>query len=192
MGWWNYIKIYNELIWKRNKFTRSASKEVSNNIFEVMDLLDDESSDNSVNYTIKCFSSFDHRLTNEEACGEIPFYDHAMEHENTDKSRVYLSYNDKFVNFYTNLYSVTQVYGVIYDSRCTGHIIEFDNIEEYKSHALLSIREKLSLKLVLPEFYAIIVGGFDLTHLLYTLKSKPDNLQKLSSIIQSNGLFVLD
>jgi hypothetical protein len=102
---------------------RSASMEVSNNIFEVMDLLDDESLDNSVNYTIKCFSSFDHRLTNEEACGEILFYDYAMEHENPDKSRVYLSYHDKFVNFYTNLYSVTQVYGVIYDSRCTGHIV---------------------------------------------------------------------
>ena len=48
-----------------------------------------------------------------------------------------------------------------------------------------------SSALLLPAFFSVIEGNFDLINLLYTIKSEPKAFESLSSIILSNGLFVL-
>ncbi|WP_425361618.1 hypothetical protein [Candidatus Tisiphia endosymbiont of Ceraclea dissimilis] len=115
-----------------------------------------------------------------------------LEEGNKIKSQQYYKYHDKILEFYLDLYDKTIVYGMLsaeYSGTDVG--IKFDNIEEYKSHVLLSIREQLFLTVVLPEFYSVIKGNFDLTYLLYTLKSKPEGFKNITSIIESHGLFII-
>jgi hypothetical protein len=155
-------------------------------------ILDTEALNNSDKYNFSCFSVFDHRLTNEEAEQQILFYQQALEDEETPSSKRYYEYHDQFLNFYLDLYNQTTVYGVygMFSGKYPSGV-EFDNIEEYKWHVLASIREQIFLRIVLPDFYSVIEGNFDLVHLLYTLKSRPEEESKISSIIKKHGLFIL-
>ena len=60
------------------------------------------------------------------------------------------------------------------------------------SHVLLSVREQLFLKIILPNYHAIIDGGFDLTHLFRVKKNYPKELKMIYEIVQKHGLFILN
>lgn len=155
-------------------------------------IFDTEALAKSDKYNFHCFSVFDHRLTNEEAEQQVLFYQHAIESGESANSKQYYKYHDQFLNFYLDLYTQTTVYGI--SGMFSGKYIsgvEFESIEEYKWHVLPSIREQLFLRLVLPNFYSIIGGNFDLVHLLYTLKSQPEGGSQINSIIKKHGLFIL-
>ena len=56
---------------------------------------------------------------------------------------------------------------------------------------IASVREQLFLKIIIAKYFSVIIGGHDPTHLLYTLKSKPESYNYIVSIIQSKDLFIL-
>lgn len=171
---------------------KALNNKLSEELYTIMGLFDSETLNNSEKYIVKYFSTFDHWLNEEEAKEQILFYQNALEEGDTIKSQQYYKYHDKILEFYLDLYDKTIVYGMLsaeYSGTRVG--IKFDNIEEYRTHVLLSIREQLFLTIVLPEFYSVIKGNFDLTHLLYTLKSKPEGFKNITSIIKSHGLFII-
>lgn len=147
-------------------------------------------------YNGQYISVFDHWLSEEEADNQIFCYQHALEESSTIGSKQYYEYHDQLLKFYLDLYKQTIVYGICgmftegYEGLVNG--VVFDSIEEYKWHVLASIREQFFLRIALPEFSAIIGGSHDLTHLLYTLKTKPEGFNNISSIIKSHGLFILN
>jgi hypothetical protein len=159
-------------------------------IYEVMNDLDAETLNNSEHYVMHCFSVFDHWLSEDEYC-EKSVICYSDTYNDADKLQQYNVFEKTFLNFYLDLYNKTTVYGLFSPAYGPSAIVVFDSIEEYKSHILLSIREQLFLQIVMPEYCAVIKGNFDLTHLLYTMKSKPESLSKISEIIKANGLFIL-
>ncbi len=141
-------------------------------------------------YKKSCVSVFDHRLSEDEYCAQSVI-GYADSFKGVEELQKYNVYEKSFLGFYLSLYNKTTVYGYFSPGYGPSAIVVFDSIEEYKSHVLLSVREQLFLKLVLPEYSAVISGNYDLTHLLYTMKSKPESLSELTEIIKTNGLFVL-
>ncbi len=170
---------------------KALDRKTVEKIYDIMDGLDVDTLNNSDDYVMNCFSVFDHWLTEEEANEQIYFYAQALEEGAIEKVKKYYEYHDRILNFYLDLYNKANVYGLLSSEHGPSAIIIFDNIEEYRSHVLLSVREQLFLKLVLPEYSAVIMGNFDFRHLLYTMKSKPESLSELTEIIKTNGLFVL-
>jgi hypothetical protein len=167
---------------------KAVDDKIVDKIYKHMKTLDSEELDDSKHYNHRCFSVFDHWLSEEEAANQIFSYQKALRKADTAGSRQYYEYQDRFVKFYHDLYNKTKVYGVL----GLRVIVEFDSIEEYNSHVLLSVREQLFLKILLLEYSTIIEGHFDFRHLIHTLKTKPEGFQAISSIIKSHGLFVLN
>ncbi|WP_342270239.1 hypothetical protein [Rickettsia endosymbiont of Orchestes rusci] len=136
-------------------------------------------------YYVHCISVFDHWLSEEEADELIIFYQRKFKFkENKEK---YYQYEQLFIKFYLYLFNNTKVYA--YFDRL---YVSFDSKEEYLSHVLLSIRERLFLKIILPEYHAIIDGGHDLTDLLKVKKDYPEGLEAISKIVKEHGLYILD
>lgn len=164
-----------------------------NSIYNSIDtILDPENLHHSDKYDFNCFSVFDHRLTNDEAEKLILFYQQALENGETTHSKQYYHHHDQLLEFYLDLYSQTTVYGVFGNfSKKYKNGIKFENIEEYKLHVLLNIREQHFLGIVLPEFFSIVRGNFDLVHLLYTLKDKPEGKTNISAIMEKHKLFFI-
>ena len=155
-------------------------------------ILDPEDLHISDKYNLSCFSVFNHRLNNEEAEQQILFYQQALEHGDTPNTKQYYKYHDRLLKFYLDLYNRTTVYGAFGKfSKRYSNLVEFDNIKEYKSNVLASIREQFFMGIALPEFASIISGNFDLVHLLYTLKNRPDGKTKISAIIKEHELFLI-
>lgn len=175
---------------------RALNKKILNKLNKIYNpmsvILDGEVLHNSDKYSFNCFSVFNHRLTNEEAEKQILFYQNALDNGDTPLAKQYYEYHDQFLRFYLDLYSQTTVYGVygMFTEKYSSGI-EFDNIEEYKWHILASIREQYFVRIVLPEFFSVIEGNFDLVHLLYTLKSKPEGKEQIVSIMEKHRLFVI-
>lgn len=160
-------------------------------IYGNLDMLASDISHNSIHYNFKCVSVFDHKLTNDEADKRVIFYQQAMEKGDTPSSRQYYKYHHKFVKFYHNLYVRTLVYRILCDSYNNSILVtKFDSVAEFISYVIPSIRSQTFQKILLPEFFSVIEGNFDLVHLLYTLKSRSRAFESISSIILSNGLFV--
>lgn len=72
------------------------------------------------------------------------------------------------------------------------YAVEFDSEEEFKWHVIASIREQIFLSLAIPEYDSILMGNFDLVHILYTKKDKPQDFKKIESIARAHDLFILD
>lgn len=159
-------------------------------ILGIEDGFDFETLEDSDKYKKACFSIFDHRLSEDEYCAQSVI-GYADSFKGIEELQKYTVYEKSFLDFYLALYNNTTVYGYFSPEYGPSAIVVFDSIEEYKSHVLLSVREQLFLNLLLPEYSAVIMGNYDLTHLLYTMKSKPESLSKLSEIIKENGLFIL-
>ena len=141
-------------------------------------------------YSMLSISVFDHCLTEEEYVNEpVVFFGDRLDSENSFK--IYKRYEEQFLAFYAFLYDNTEVYSIFFDQRGDRLFVEFEKKDVYSSHALLSIREQLSLKLVLSKFHAILDGGNDLTHPLQVKKSNDGKLETLTKIVQQHGLFVL-
>jgi hypothetical protein len=159
-------------------------------VYESMISFDIETLSDNSEYTMRNLSAFDHRLTNEEAEDKVLFFTYALEREKDLEGKEYFKNHDKFLNFYLSLYSSYRLYGY-FTSNGPDALIEFDNIEEYKSHILLSVRQQLFLTLILPDLFTVIKGGFDLTHQIYVVKGKEEYLGKLEPLIKRSGLHIL-
>lgn len=116
-----------------NKLTES--------IHNAFDSVNNESLESSGKYVIKCFSVFDHWLSEKEAEGQIFFYEHAIEKFNSNESKQYFMHHDNLMNFYISLFNKMIVYGVLYDERGASKFVEFNSFDEYTSHVLPSVRE---------------------------------------------------
>ncbi|MGI4752415.1 MAG: hypothetical protein ACRYE8_01635, partial [Janthinobacterium lividum] len=103
------------------------------------------------------------------------------------KIKKYYYYEQSFIKFYLYLFNNTKVY-----ARFDRIFASFDSQEEYLSHVLLSVRERLFLKIVLPEYHAIIDGGHDLTDILKVKKNYPEGLEAISKIVKDHRLFIID
>ena len=109
-----------------------------------------------------------------------------------EAKQIYDEYETKFLNFYSYLYDNTQVYGRLFGDGGPNAYVTFITKESYLSHVLLSVREQLFLKIVLPEYHAIIDGGFDLTHILRVRKAHLESLEIMSRIVSRHDLYILD
>lgn len=136
-------------------------------------------------YNVRCISVFDHWLTDEEYDELIIWYQKKFKFKE-DKEKYYY-YEQSFIKFYLYLFNNTKVY-----ARFDRIFASFDSQEEYLSHVLLSVRERLFLKIVLPEYHAIIDGGHDLTDILKVKKNYPEGLEAISKIVKDHRLFILD
>lgn len=167
---------------------QAVDSKISKYLFENLgeEVFNSERLELSSLYDFHCVSVFSHFLNDEEAEKFTLFYQSAIDNPNTPETTEYFKYHDKIIRFYLDLYSITKVYGVF------DHLfVIFDSIDEYKSHIILSVREQLFIKLVMPEFSTIAEGGYDLKQLFYTLKSDPDGIKNLKSIVEANDLFLL-
>jgi len=136
-------------------------------------------------YYVRCISVFDHWLSDEEAAEAVMFYRRRFRYRE-DKEKYYY-YEQLFTKFYLYLFNNTKVY-----ARFDRIFVSFDSQEEYLSHVLLNVRERLFLKIVLPEYHTIIDGNFDLTHILKVKKEYPQSLEVISQIATESGLYILD
>lgn len=159
-------------------------------IYDKMESIDDDALENSGMYSIKSFSVFDHWLSEEEYCNiDVLYY---QEHfDNIESLEKYQKFEERFMSFYMNLYSRTKLYGRFSHSYGPAAIIEFDSIEEYKSHVLMSIRQQLFLRIIVPEYFTVVAGNFDLTHISFTRKTEPESAAIMEKIITDSGLFIL-
>ncbi len=57
---------------------------------------------------------------------------------------------------------------------------------------LLSIREKVFLEIVLPEYKALIEGMFDFTMCLIVKKDYSQELEELIKVVHKNNLYILE
>jgi len=174
---------------------RAIDRKEIEKIYKIMGMLDRESLEKSKKYIIKSISVFDHWLLEEGYCGDDKafFYQEALETTNTSAAKQYFAHHDNLLKFYLDLYNKTKIYGILSAEYGPSNVIvEYDNIKEYEAHVLLSIREQLLLKIYIPEFFTIIRGNYDLTHLLYILKSKIKIAEVFYAIARSNSLFILD
>lgn len=135
-------------------------------------------------YYVRCISVFDRWLSDEEYDELMIYYQRKFNSkENKEK---YYQYEQLFIKFYLYLFNNTKVY-----ARFDRLFISFDSQEEYLSHVLLSIRERLFLKIILPEYHAIIDGGHDLTDILKVKKDYTEGLEVISKIVKDHGLYIL-
>lgn len=147
--------------------------------------------EDSTKYTMKNLSVFDHLLTNEEAEKKVLFFENALEKGDSLETKEYFKNHDKFLDFYLQLYDHYKIYAYLIAGYGPDALVEFDSIEEYKSHVLLSVREQLFLKIIIPELFIVMHGGFDLTHQIYVVKGKEEYLGKLEPLIKRSGLHIL-
>jgi hypothetical protein len=142
-------------------------------------------------YSTKSISVFDHWLKEDEYTNaSVMHYRDSL--KNKQNEQLYEEYETKFLNFYSYLYDSTIVYGRLFGDGTGGTYVEFKSKDIYLSHVLLSIREELFLKIVLPEYHAIIDGGHDLTHILRVKKKHAESLEKISKIVHEHGLYILE
>jgi hypothetical protein len=136
-------------------------------------------------YYVRCISVFDHWLSDEE-CDELMIY-YQRKFNSKENKEKYYQYEKLFIKFYLYLFNNTKVY-----ARFDRLYVSFDSKEEYLSHVLLSVRERLFLKIILPEYHAIIDGGHDLTDILKVKKDYPEGLEAISKIVKDHSLYILD
>jgi hypothetical protein len=141
-------------------------------------------------YDIKSISVFDHWLTEQEYI-ETPVVYYENRLANSHAMSTYDKYEARFLNFYSYLYDTTEIYSTFFNDRGSSFYVKFTTKDSYLSHILLSIREQLSLKIILPEYYSVIDGGSDLTHILRVKKGHLESLEAISKIVDQHGLYIL-
>lgn len=140
-------------------------------------------------YSTRLISPFDHRLSNDEAEKKVLFYKHAIDEPDNVETNIYHRNADKLFKFYIDLFNSTKVIGVKYHK---DQMFEFEDKDDYIHKVLLSIREEKFLKIVMPELNSVILGNFDLLHLLFTIKNNIEGLDSIKLLLKSNSLFLLE
>jgi hypothetical protein len=141
-------------------------------------------------YDTRSISVFDHWLTEQEYVGTpVVYYGNRL--ANNHAMSIYKKYEKRFLSFYSSLYDTTEIYSSFFNDRGSSFYVEFTTKKSYLSHVLLSIREQLSLKIILPEYYSVIDGSSDLTHILRVKKNHPESLEAMSKIVHEHGLYLL-
>jgi hypothetical protein len=151
---------------------------------------DEEGLEDKKNYQTQCISVFDHWL-NEDECTNAKVMSYNDILSDIHAKKIYDEYETKFLNFYSYLYDNTEIYGRLFADGGNALYVTFTTKETYLSHVLLSVREQLFLKIVLPEYHAIIDGGYDLTHILRVKKGHLESLEAISKIVDQHGLYIL-
>jgi len=141
------------------------------------------------NYYVKFISVFERPLI-EGDYQDIVLYQEDFG-EDVDSQKKYQNHETLLLNFYSFLYDHTKIYGRMWLSDREYHV-EFDSKEEYLSHVLLSIREKVFLKIVLPEYKALIEGMFDFTMCLIVKKDYAQELEEIIKVVYQNNLYILE
>lgn len=92
-------------------------------------------------------------------------------------------------NFYRHLFKKYKVYFFVSSDYGGGSIMQFSSEDEYLEWVDLSIKERLFLRLIIPELKIIINGGYDYT--LPTFLTKDADISKLEQIVHQHGLYIL-
>ena len=126
-----------------------------------------------------CYISvFDHWLTEAEASDDQAF-----------SKSLKTTYVKKLNDFYNNLFKKHKIYCYL-DVNWGGRaLLTFSSEEEYLEWVDLIVKERLFLRLIIPELKVIINGGHDFT--LPTFLTKDADICKLKEIVQEHGLFIL-
>lgn len=160
-------------------------RKIKNNIYDTMDHSFLSGEINPEFYNTKFISIFDHWLNEKEAEDNIIIFQDIEEYMVSEKYKKYTQFENRFKKFYETLYQDTSVYIELY-----GRIFKFSNMEEYMSFVSLNIKEQLFTRFIIPEFYIIVEGGYDLTHLIYIhRKSKAE--QYIKNLVNNCELFIL-
>lgn len=122
-------------------------------------------------------SAFSHWLTEKEADEQL------LNSDICKKNELRLS------DFYKHLFKSNMVCFFVCSDYGGGAIMRFSSEEEYLEWVDLSIKERLFLRLIIPELKIIINGGYDYT--LPTFLTKDADINKLEQIVHEHGLFIL-
>ena len=123
---------------------------------------------------ISVFSSW---LTEKEADEQLLNSDSCKKNE--------LRLND----FYRHLFKKNMVCFFVGSDYGGGALLSFSSEEEYLEWVNLSIKERLFLRLIIPELKVIINGGYDYT--LPTFLTKDADITLLEKIVHEHGLYIL-
>ena len=138
-----------------------------------------------MNYYVKYISVFERPLT-EGDYQDIVIYQEDFG-DDIESQKKYQNHETLLLNFYSFLYDHTPIYG-----RLWSYHVEFDSKDEYLSHVLLIIREKVFLEIILPEYKALIEGMFDFTMCLLVRQNYSHELEELIKIVHKNKLHILE
>jgi hypothetical protein len=136
-------------------------------------------------------SVFDHWLSESEAEQEIMFYSQDLI-KNEKQFNIYKKYENRFYNYFNELYDCTKIFTMFYNIRSYYKIMQFDSKEEFILYVLRSIREEFFIRLIIPEYQILIDTNYDLTHRVIWNKKNQFGYEKFISIVKNNGLFVLN
>lgn len=105
--------------------------------FDMLPLQYENIDDLKNNYMIYSFSIFDHWLTDREFFEEITTYQQIVNIKNEKSSLKYFEYEAKILNFYLDLYSNVDCYGVFLDNFYKCVYIRYNSKNEFKNHIKL-------------------------------------------------------
>lgn len=128
-------------------------------------------------FTQISISAFSHWLTEEEADDILLNSNECIKNELSLLQFYRYLFNQYFVCFY-----ISSDYG-------SGTFMQFSSLDEYQEWVNLSIKERLFLRLVIPELKVIINGGYDYT--LPTFLTKDADITLLEKIVREHGLYSL-
>ena len=98
-------------------------------------------------------------------------------------------YFNKVLSFLKELYNNYSVYSFFEALHGGRALLTFSSEEEYLEWVDLSIKERLFLRLIIPELKVIINGGYDYT--LPTFLTKDADITLLEKIVREHGLYIL-
>lgn len=129
------------------------------------------------NFSRIFISVFDHWLTEKESDEQLLDLDICKRNES------------RLSDLYKYIFKTHMVFFFVSSDYGGGAIMHFSSEEEYLDWVDLSIKERLFLRLIIPELKVIINGGYDYT--LPTFLTKDADISKLEKIVHEHGLYIL-
>lgn len=135
-------------------------------LFKSMGLVIGDEDEYGQEYARYVISVFDHWLTEDEYANEEKGF--------FSSSNVEL-YKKRLMSFFEELYTTTQVFGVIRGNNYGPRILRFDSKEEYLSYIIMGVDEDFFIKLILPEYKMVIFAEINFTWPIFFHKSVSEN-----------------
>jgi len=151
-------------------------------IFDAMGMIvSGDEDDFSCEYNRYCISVFDHWLTQAEYMDrQVAFSQINIE-----------AYKRNLRSFFSQLYEVTSIVGVIRGDDSNPRMVLYDSIVEYLSYVEMGINDDLCLKLILPEMKIVMFSELNFTWPIFFHKTTPIDV-KFLSLMHRNEIYLLE
>jgi hypothetical protein len=145
--------------------------------------------ENENNYNVLVVSIFDHWLSVEEAETQSVFYDE----ENILMLSKYLEYENIFLKCFSELYSKYELFYVdsVHNKETDCNISKAENEDLFLSICKSSLREQSFFNLLIPQKRSILIGNYDLTIVILTIKDAVEYQKEMCDLFRKNGLYIL-